>query len=471
LITVGLGIIKSKGVRVVNRLLTGYLPDSTPLTMFSVHGLAGDILLSDWRCHKLPVLDEVLLTQIERILHSEALRGSEAQRSLLKFLGEKSLTGEADQLKEYSVGVDALGRPPTYDPRRDSSVRVQMGRLRQKLTEYYQTEGKSDSILIEVPKGHFKLIWHPRPEPPPPRQENGASRETMLLRYTAGVTAAAVLILAAWSVHLKLQLSEERKETSVFHSQWTPELDALWAPFLNTERPLVVSLGVPLFVEIPKFGYFRDKSVNRKEDVAGSQTLDTIRKALKADAVQPRYIYSLSGNANVGFMLGSLLATRKSNVSLSTGGELSWRQISENNVVIVGSQKFFEQSLERLPVSPELIIESGVGIRNLHPRNGEPATFSDYDPADGSEGVTWALISHQAGPRGIGEIRSFQSRINGGIIAAVQWFTEPASARTLFNKIKTASAGFPRYYQILLKVRFQGAVPLETSFVLYRELH
>ena len=59
---------------------------------------------------EIPVLEEVLWTQIERILHSEALRGSEAQRSLLKFLGEKSLLGGADQLKEYSVGVDALGK-------------------------------------------------------------------------------------------------------------------------------------------------------------------------------------------------------------------------------------------------------------------------------------------------------------------------------------------------------------------------
>ncbi len=112
--------------------------------------------------------------------------------------------------------------------------------------------------------------------------------------------------------------------------------------------------------------------------------------------------------------------------------------------VLSDPKRFFEQSLQRLPVSPELVIESGVGIRNLHPRNGEPATFSDYDPADGSGGVTWALISHQPGPRGIGEIRSFQSRINGGIIAAVQWFTEPAAAlRTLFNKIKTSSKHFP----------------------------
>ena len=63
--------------------------------------------------------------------------------------------------------------------------------------------------------------------------------------------------------------------------------------------------------------------------------------------------------------------------------------------------------------------------------------------------------------------RSFQSRINGGIIAAVQWFTEPAAARTLFNKIKTSSGALPRYYQILLKVKFQGGFRFgDNSFVL-----
>src|SRR5438105_9914268 len=98
-------------------------------------------------------------SQVERILNSAALRNAEVLRRLLKFLAEKSLAGEADQLKEYSVGIDALGKPESYDPRQDSVVRIQIGRLRHKLSDYYLTEGKDDPIILDLPKGHFKLTW------------------------------------------------------------------------------------------------------------------------------------------------------------------------------------------------------------------------------------------------------------------------------------------------------------------------
>ena len=80
--------------------------------------------------------DEATKGQIERILNSEALRSSEGLRRLLRFLAEKAMASDADQLKEYTIGVDAFGKPSSYDPRHDSTVRIQVGRLRQKLGEY-----------------------------------------------------------------------------------------------------------------------------------------------------------------------------------------------------------------------------------------------------------------------------------------------------------------------------------------------
>ena len=47
-----------------------------------------------------------------------------------------SLSGEADELKEYTLGLDAFGKPPSYDPRQESVVRMHVARLRQKLADY-----------------------------------------------------------------------------------------------------------------------------------------------------------------------------------------------------------------------------------------------------------------------------------------------------------------------------------------------
>ena len=76
--------------------------------------------------------------QLRRILESKPFRHSENLRRLLSYLAERSLSHSAEELKEYTIGVEVFGRPASYDPQKDASVRVQVSRLRQKLEEYIQ---------------------------------------------------------------------------------------------------------------------------------------------------------------------------------------------------------------------------------------------------------------------------------------------------------------------------------------------
>src|ERR1700733_11531123 len=100
--------------------------------------------------------------QIERISQSKTFRSSDVLRHLLSYLVDASLAGTADELKEYTVAIDALGKPASYDPRQESAVRMQVGRLRQKLTEYYRTEGIDDPVVVDLPKGGFTVVFEPR---------------------------------------------------------------------------------------------------------------------------------------------------------------------------------------------------------------------------------------------------------------------------------------------------------------------
>src|SRR5215472_4159574 len=135
-----------------------------------------------------------MLGEIERILQSEVFRNSEGLRRLLRFLAERTAAGEADQLKEYTIGVDGLGKPPTYDTHHDAAVRIQVGRLRQKLAEYYHTEGKDDPLIVELPKGQFKLTCAPR-------SPQGARADSNQWRTAATVLAAVTLVLLACSIY------------------------------------------------------------------------------------------------------------------------------------------------------------------------------------------------------------------------------------------------------------------------------
>jgi len=76
---------------------------------------------------------EATQAQVQRILQSKTFRTSEVHRNLLSYLAEKSLSGTADSLKEYTVGLDVFSKPSSYDPRQESTVRMHVARLRQKL--------------------------------------------------------------------------------------------------------------------------------------------------------------------------------------------------------------------------------------------------------------------------------------------------------------------------------------------------
>src|SRR5213082_2325251 len=111
---------------------------------------------------------EAARAEVERILQSRIFRSSDVLRHLFTYLTDQSLCGNADNLKEYTIGLEALGKPSSFDPRQESVVRMHTARLRQKLAEYYRTEGIDDPILIDLPKGGFGLTFEPRPLPPAP---------------------------------------------------------------------------------------------------------------------------------------------------------------------------------------------------------------------------------------------------------------------------------------------------------------
>ncbi len=102
---------------------------------------------------------EAARAQIARVVHSKTFETSEVHRHLLEYLADKTIAGDADRLKEYTVGLEAFGKSSSYDPRHDSIVRLQVGRLRQKLLSYYQSEGSDDHVLIGLPKGAFRLTF------------------------------------------------------------------------------------------------------------------------------------------------------------------------------------------------------------------------------------------------------------------------------------------------------------------------
>ncbi len=93
--------------------------------------------------------------QLERILSSAAFAGSERASRFLRLVVERTLRGDAAALKEVVIAVEAFKRDVSFDPKADPIVRVEAGRLRDRLRSYYDGEGQADALLIELPKGSY----------------------------------------------------------------------------------------------------------------------------------------------------------------------------------------------------------------------------------------------------------------------------------------------------------------------------
>src|SRR6202158_4936338 len=102
------------------------------------------------------------LAQIDRLVNSHVLHGSESLCKLLRYLAEQALEHPGLPVKEYQIATEVFGRSPNFDPHSDSTIRVQAGRLRLKLAEYYASEGADDPIQVEIPKGTYVVSFHRR---------------------------------------------------------------------------------------------------------------------------------------------------------------------------------------------------------------------------------------------------------------------------------------------------------------------
>lgn len=389
-------------------------------------------------------------SQLERILASNAFRHTEVLKRLLEYLGREALTGEGRDLKEYTVGVEAFGKPPDYDPKIDSSVRVQTGKLRHKLDEYYRTQGVNDPILIELPKGHFKLEFYERPSAAIDPRSSPKGRH--LLPWSI----AAVAIL--WAALTTTMVVRSKSSEFVPERYSGASIEALWSPLLESRRPAIISLGTPLFAKISG-DFFRTPVLNDWKSFAESEELKRLEKRLGGQAV-PAYPYTGIGEASAAFELARLFTSGRKEINLVLSSALSWEDVGRNNVIFVGPPKFnlYESDL---PVQQDFIIRHG-RLENLRPVAGEASSFSETWSKDQSTLLQgYALIARLPGLHGAGYILELASTSTEGTRVAVEYVTRPQYAEQLVHTLRESGNGIPKYFEAVVRARFRSQTPIQ----------
>ena len=110
---------------------------------------------------RIPIDAEAIREQLARILASPGFLSTLRLRRFLSFVVDQTLAGNEKRIKAASIAFDVFDRDANFDPQNDTIVRVEARRLRRRLDAYYQIHGRTDPILIEIPRGSYVASFRP----------------------------------------------------------------------------------------------------------------------------------------------------------------------------------------------------------------------------------------------------------------------------------------------------------------------
>ncbi|WP_263354708.1 hypothetical protein [Acidicapsa acidisoli] len=380
--------------------------------------------------------------QVRRILQSTTFRNATTLQQLLQFLAAKSATGSNDALKEYTIGVEALGRKQDFDPKIDPIVRVQSHRLRLKLKEYYDAEGRHDPVLIQIPKGHylptFETLAAPmshldrrstyEPEPaisvtslPGDLKVESALPETVIDRWRLhwpdpawiGMALAAIAIFAfgCWlgDKHAK-SLSGPVTEFSSADSDSAKTPDPVrdfWAGFLGNDSAPVIAYPDAVFLLDDSNDLFRFRQ--GASDSRGVLVDPHLARQFASNpslVAQAGQLYYENGYTGTGelesiAMLAGLLGRMGIKPIIKSSRDITPDDLKQHNVILLGSP-FQNIAVAQLLTTGDFTFKNPdsrheqwrAQIVNAHPRSNEqPAYGTERDRSTQALKADYSLIT------------------------------------------------------------------------------
>ncbi|OFX62571.1 MAG: hypothetical protein A2066_20015 [Bacteroidetes bacterium GWB2_41_8] len=355
---------------------------------------------------------------LEKLLNSKTFSKSGINKELLNYLVNCTLKGENP--KEYQIANDVFGKKA--DQQKDINIRVYIFNLRIKLDEYYKTEGKEDTVIIQIPKGKYKVEF---------RFDRIKSFKSFLSRFGFHLFAAGLIFLVISVIVIQVP-----------HDNF-PKIK-LWKEFLKADFPIQIVLGDHYFfndtIATGRIGISRDTRINSDED------LDLYLKA------HPELIGKISKNkttyinkqAPVGlFGLMQMFGGDVAKTEMKFSSQLSWDDLPGKHLIFIGSVKtigFLDNTIEKLGLKYDLenssfIYQTADSVLNFNNRSenylqNEHACLIYFTTGNGRK------------------ILFLLSDSDIGNIAAVKYLTDEKSAAILMKKAEPTGSNFKAVFQV-----------------------
>ena len=402
--------------------------------------------------------------QIDRLVASSVLHGSESLCKLLQYLAKHALDHPGVPLKEYQIATEVYGRRADFDPQSDSTIRVQAGRLRLKLAEYYAGEGSGDPILVRLPKGTYVLSFEERVIEPqqvliPLLPEEVALKPgygAALGPWRLAVVVLSVVLAIALIVLANLFWTRKVPDAALAApgAPGTPIMRAFWKPFISgPEQPWIIFSNAA-FVGRPETGMRYVGSHDPKSTVHDH--------------------YTGVGEVLAIHDLDQVFESFGQRVRVKRGSLFTLDDAKNTELIFVGSPSE-NLSLLDIPGTEEFVfqrVDSGprqgdLAIVNRHPLSGEPTTFL-ASPSNAALTEDYSVVGLVPGLDPAHFIMILAGTTTFGTQGAVEFVSRQDSVEHLLAKLPGAKKGQVDPFEALVRVKITRGVPVETELVSVR---
>ena len=397
--------------------------------------------------------------QVDRLVASRTLHGSESLCRLLRYLAQYAMDHPGTPLKEYQIATEVFGRRADFDPQSDSTIRVQAGRLRAKVAEYYAAEGENDPVLVELPKGSYVLNFRYRTPPLKPADAPAIQSEPGFIRNTRplAVMVLGVLLVAALITifFLVAHRSPSGSTAASTADPAPPEFQQFWKPFLSSpEEPWVVFSNAE-FIGRPETGM---RYYNKSRD----------------GEVPLWDHYTGVGEVLAVHELDVVFGTLNRRLRVKRGSLFSLDDAKNNDLVFVGSPSE-NLTLMEIPSTEDFAFQrltSGpragdLAVANVHPQPGEQP-FYLASPGNAPMTEDYAVVGFMPGLNPSRSVIILAGTTTFGTQAAVEFVCRQNSVRHLLERLGVPAGGAVKPFEALLHVKVARGVPVDTELVTVR---
>jgi hypothetical protein len=409
---------------------------------------------------------EQYLAQIDKLVNSHALHGSESLCKLLRYLAKHALDHPGAPIKEYQIATEVFGRSADFDPQLDSMVRVQAGRLRVKLAEYYNSDGADDHVVVELPRGTYVLSLHhrvagqPRVHSTPPAEidREPAAPAHAYRRWIVATISLAILLAASAAIILSLVSSRNPAQAGTAHDSdhIPPAFRVFWNGFVSGQEEPWVIFSNAKFVGRPEVGL---RYYDASKDSGSSPIFDH---------------YTGVGEVLAVHDLDRLFETFHRQIRVKRGSLFSLDDAKNNNLIFVGSP-LENLTLLEVPGTQEFVfhrVQSGPRkgdpeLVNVHPQPGEPKEFLS---TPGNEPLTedFGVIALVRSLEPAQSVLILAGNTTMATQAAVEYVCSESSVEALLLRLSVSQTGQLKPFEAVIRVKVTRGVPVSTELVALR---